>query len=1625
MAEPTGLFGRIANGVAYGMSYVYEGARNGTAQAVGRIVVPMYLRHTTTPEEAKKFRVMQSACGDVIHSISQDLTNKIVADSNVLKGGQSSIQEAIEHLLAHICDVFISKGVENPEDLTPDQAADHFVAMIIKMGKKEFLKEGIDTKQHFKNLTEKLLRKAFPDGIHDTKIPEYIRSLLQGKKPANSEQVISYAKETIGVEDVTWETLSNTLAEKLESIYTALTRKSDVLVTEETTPGLDKLVHDIVTYIDTTAKENTKAPVANEFLSNVFVRLLKGDFTYAEDKDELDGARTWLLNSIGSSIRTIYTHIFPEGTNVEFIEHITHEAVRVFPELRNNLQTVEADEEVTKHTLAVQAIKQIIQQKIKQEELQALLPSIIPPEWLLDQFYSWLAPYVIEVVEQLDTITHDGKEAEKALAPRNNNEFAKWIDIALKYARGLLEENSLDLTSYPFINELICHAVKSKANPQAKKYVDKVLRALIHIITQAALQDKDSAPEKAIAELVEDIAQSVSQTVTELATALDKEAHAKEASEEMMERILSKELFNSLLPPFLRTSNLRESVVDLLASHIMGIYTQTERLTTLDQAEEHKVHLPELKEIVKFLTYKILGFLQPSEEEATALDRLKNHLKRSEQLQELAKTILPNILEAILAYHVNPKDGLSSEKRAARLSMRFVTIMQTSFNKIESYNNAANKNDWLEENGYTKEHFKEFRKAHNMRPNAKVDMTDFLLHEAALSVMQSLVPKELRDKIIPKEFAFFNIESRLTNLAYTYIKDAYDYSHSMKQLNLQEHRSHTEALKELQIFMQQQLLHGIPAQERTWLEGALRELFAIEEPHEKTLLADFTTTIYLGIIGFIFKNAKTLPEQNPDEIHGNLVLLFGPIANDAHNLFMILNSKERAQTVRQKLTISEADTRAYIKAIGKPEETRVSELNTQELAYWVAARKAIDRLFTDEQWLEALPEFLRQIFTKETAATFAMRAYETVHQTQRELEQEEQVGLEEASKEKGLIQFIDEYIYETVIEHLHELGSSEGVVHTSLPTLLDSLLKEIYRDTTTDMSKIRNIIARRIIYTIVGKLLTDSTPLLDNALRLVQSYNGLDDQKTASLVVETMLPQELTKTPLAKLIISQVVKVELVEYIQDIRSCQERILHNGKEAKSYLESLDGVKPFLIDVIQDLDSTLDSLARNKDVKLSDDFPDYVDNLLKEALLDEELQPIIRSFFHNVVYIILQNAATPKRGQTVQGRFVEVLQELAQDYAEDSSGLTLLKKLLPDETLQEILPDFMHKFVTHEKLLQWFFKPYIQQLEATKQQVLDENIKAPNQNAQDAQKFVKGYLLDQPTKGGLLQYKGTVREVERGILDMLKDNSFVTEYHNAIVSKITHSLEDQGYLSPNFVSDALFNALDDASPLPDDSEFSAHVLQLVFPQGAKDLPVPAVAQNFIWQKLSNTLTRLFTELTTRDLRKLLILDHLIPQTSTNKALVSQRLQVIEDLRNECKANNKPHDFDSRCEAMFTLYTREAAIKKTQDRIQSYHLPSPIKWLVSKVATFVTYLSVRLSLAKRLHTFIDDPQTDDKFRRALWSFVRFKPQVVHVTKGELKQKIDQNLNRLAPPSMQNFLAGHIADFIFNRNLLQILAN
>ncbi len=1496
--EP-GFFGRISN-------------------RVSKAVVSWATSHA--PIE-RSVRIQDSNCGKLIKDISTAMSRTVLEGSKntFAQNGQEEIKEAMDDLMSHVFTTFATEGIDH-NDLSDDELTDHFFATIIKKVVTEFeAHPTLDTHTHFKNIAQELLLSAFPKGVQDDKIPFLLRKLLSGNVFLHW-----IAKRNLGTDqDFSWDGLTTLFATHLENIFS---HKAPANLD----PAINNFINTLVDKIDSSAKEIDSITVSfpqlsdesNVAISNLFTRIRQGQFSRAEDKELFDKARTWFLGFIRTSLQAVYGTLFackpgqtPQERRVELISNIAQKAKEILPQAQAALKELAAlnDEEALERfgnpkkkaelETVHMALQRILASELQAEKIAQLLPPFISAENAIKQIYDFLAPYLFEILTQCNEIEQKGLEATRELEKRD---VSKWLDKGLEYANSQLEAKAANGTFQPtefaFINELICQGMTGSKN------LNTPLKQLIVVIIKEAFGTEN--PELAIAN-------SIDMILTEGQKAIAEEKDLTETARLLLGRVLSKELFTSLLPPFLRNVDFYEGLVNILKNYLQGLSDQTKKLQALDS----RLNVPELQSMLTTITKKASDYA--------------SNLLQGEGLKNLAEKALPKIVEAVIAYHVNPKEGITSEKRAAEFFLQCATIAEQGF-----------------ESGS--------------------------LEATAETLIDVILPRPLLEQLIPEQFAPFKLDKLLATVSYDYIKSAYEYSQAIRQLSSDQNSSETKMLLDLQKYILTHVrayFESSHSENKTWIEEVTRQIFTTENSQQKELLMHLTTNIYFGAIGFLFKTS--------DVSGGNLLGLLEPIAEQAQELFLTLNAKG-------DLGLSAETISAYTEATGKDGSDK------RHVAYWQAARKALDILYSDEEWRLRIPEFLHSVLTKDMAANFATTIYETVHATQVVLQREEAKGIKLVQNEKNLTAFVDSRFTANIIELLQELAKDDKPLNATLPTLLDNFIKECCTDTSTKVGDIRNTLIKRLVYTVMGKLLSDKTPVAEHVVELVKSYKQ-DNVEISQKLIQIALPKEALDTPLAKLLVSKVVEKELADMIGDVKECVTNVQAEGKRAKEYLYSLSGMKTFVKELIENLDESLLKHAQDKENKLSEDFPEYIDTLLKDCIRNPTVGPVVKKALHNIVYILLEETLTPKLGQTIENRLSEMLSELS------------FKKILPEHKLKSLLPGFLKNAVTHEKLMKWFFAPYVKQIEETNDKIAVECAKPIDPRVHP---FIKKTLLaftaPTATSRGLLGYEGVVRELERTFITSQIDQPIL----EATVGQVTRNLEARGFLDPNFLTEALSGAFD-AEELPQDGAITKAVLAAALPGGKASLLVPDVAKDAVWQKATESITKIVDELTDPNKRLLFAIERLIPFTTGDKVLIGKRQQQIEDMR---RAEFNPKI----AESCFKRYTQEAALRSVELAVEKENLWGPFKWLKTAILKTVTFFTVRFSLANRFYNFLINPKSNDTIKKMVWSIVQGKR-----SDKDLKESTKKLLGRegLAPFGLQGFLASQIASLVKDKTILDIV--
>ncbi|MBS0635606.1 MAG: hypothetical protein JSR37_09105 [Verrucomicrobia bacterium] len=1520
----------------------------GILAGIGRRAFGWALAHQTAPAVAgRSFSTAHPQCGALIQDISRQVI-KGLPPGAIAAGGREKLQSTIIDL-AQIIFVSLGEGAEGDDNAF----IDHVLATVIKTIQDEFAKDGTP-REHFIHIADALFTKAFPAGVDDPRVPKLFRN-------DTSSWIARGVVNTVKGIDISWEGIKGLFATYLEQTYTAFTAGQNATIDDERLPGANQLIDAVVAKIDSKTKEtkalSLKIPLENEdaktFVNGAILRLIQGN------TPELEAARNWLLDNIKSSVKSVYQAIFAPRPGQTEAERLNEFAENLLVRMRDTLPSENAE----------QAIRQILQDELKPEVLQPLLPNFLSAQMVCDKIYAGLAPYLVDIMNQSAAIQKEGTEAQQQLT-----KICALMDQGLTKLWDTLQTKalaqSLEPTPYEFINNLLSHVLLPTTLakvPEVKNYINSQLKNIASIVLKDAIGPEGiEDPEKAIAGLMDRIVTDAQKEVTAILVN-DEDADAKllAASKKILATVVTEKRFNELLPKFLQKGNLWDVCAELLCDKVLkGIYNQAKQIQNI--AGPNFVLPNELKPQIKALNDKIVAKLEEPQE-ATMLGQFL----QGGGVVNLVKDALPKILEALVAYHVHPENDKTSEVRTAELVMQLATTLMNGFEAVAKYEKAPNYDEWAKEVGADR--LKQYRKEHNILPNEPIDVRAYMLRMQSKELVAKLFPKELRDALLPKEFSAFKLDALLEGLCYEYMDKAYDYSTIVNKVEGED-----KDIKGLQTYMIGQI-EGYFQKESTqkenpWIANVAKAIFAQKNDKVMGFLLNF------GALGVLFKQDKVVDS-------------LAPVIDTARKVFRTLNSGNNKELTKI-LNVKKEDYAAFAEATKKDHKADIAQF-----AYWLTARRALD-IIGDEKWKQSIP-----VMSKDAAATLLMKLFETAHAAQNVLQQKSEAGALLVNEQKDLKPFIDKYFVKNIQELLVQLGSSPDVLAKKLPAMLDALIKQALAD-TGDIGLARNSALEMAIYSVMGKLLTDSKDPVTKIRELVACYNEGNNAKFSAMLLHEALPEELAATKLGRVLMNEAAPIAIGILVNDIRNSQKVIQQKADGAKAYVNSLDdkGMESLVTGMLEALDNSLDALGTDPK-KLSEILPDYMDGLIKGAFRDSELMPIIKQAIHSVIYIVLQQVLTPKEGQTIADRVAEVVRDLA----ESKSPVEWLKLMLPESTLKELLPEFLRKSVTHEKLMEWFFKPYADQIATVAKTLADENAKPASDNVTKAQGFVQKQLAGTD----LLGFGGIVEEIQK----RLAEQPELAPYLNAAVAQVTRAAEQQNILDPRFLSNALVEALAamdapiDGMPLDMPLEAAKRLLLTLFPKGKEDLPVPDVAKEALWNKLTSAFQGLFLDLTTADRRTLFMLDRL----GVNKAEVEKLRSSL--VNNELSSANR-----KKAEKLFKKGLVKTAVKQVDNSVTG-----PFRWLKRIVLKAVTYLAVKLCFQNRIYSFISSKESDDTFRRLIWTFVTYKPTTLEDdTKDELIKQLKGAFerNNLAPAILRGTLAKTVESTVSNKNILDLIA-
>lgn len=731
-------------------------------------------------------------------------------------------------------------------------------------------------------------------------------------------------------------------------------------------------------------------------------------------------------------------------------------------------------------------------------------------------------------------------------------------------------------------------------------------------------------------------------------------------------------------------------------------------------------------------------------------------------------------------------------------------------------------------------------------------------------LMDDLISEEMWNLYVPKQFKKIIARDKVGDMLLDYLKEGYDHSVNMKKMVAegkthlppgaadQKDKPHQASLQE---FIEEKVLKGltkasVPAKEdeasTQWMKGVLAKLLEKQKQGPNQFITKFSVNLTYSVLGKLLSGGIPSFIQPPKENAGDKPIdatqqfVFGlmkkvsKLIPQTHKAFLNLNNLNEGQKCSLFPQITAENIKAHL-SLGKGSlnddesienlpvkferagddilfkvsikdskkgTTRDVSINATRFVYWGVAYQTMNRLISDEDWKELIPELMQSVLTKAAMAEFAIPYIQAGHQIQEPLQRKAESGqarIEALAVEDpdGKLQaFMDKNVIGKIHEALDEMGNSpKKVVKESFPEAIDMLAKAVLReDTNTHIAELKSVVIERVVYLLSDVLLkpaaggrtgTDLSAenVISKASALVQTYlkskNATAEQlktlprEIAQQVLDEVLPPSVWEEIFVGELKNMISREEIVDTIEEkikeifysidvVKGKQSRAMERIKVLDQKAGLIDGrgggLEEMVKTICKSIDETLDEFALQKE-KIFEDQPLLLNAMAQEAFKDKPVSEAIKSSAHALITICISRLFQSEPGKEAE-RLLEVMTNLFDAYDPKNPKATAvawLKELLPEkpkDLLKEIVPPFLHETLTHDFLAD-LLVDYVKEVKETV-----NTLKAvPNRDAeiQTLQKFIKDTLGKHKdpafARDGLAGFGGFVKSLETAVVGTL--------------------------------------------------------------------------------------------------------------------------------------------------------------------------------------------------------------------------------------------------------------------------------
>jgi hypothetical protein len=507
-----GFFGRMKNTIlGCGTSAVDAVAAYAIGKAVGtspaESPAPVTDRKVTDQNPSTKW-------GKVVKQISQQLSGKLFAKTGGFgQAAQPQVNAATEHLINTI---FVSLAADSPEEfaaLSDEERTKKLVANVIAM----FQAMPAHEESDFKDLTDSILERVFPDKADDKNLPPLLGTVLSGTGAGTiyavtlgyvdtsvytwdslRDNIASYLHETSKSMDVVYsvdhdalesahpgtagflETVTaNTLetiggiqlpdlglaAEEQTFIQAAF---SEALQNEDVSAGLRNGFAAVVQAIFSPKKGQTPMARVSEFSTEVLKSLVKNYGDFRTSIDLIKG-----LNSGGLKARL---KSFAAG-KTEGKKFYAAEAKSI---LDNPVFDAEAAKELLIKEKTFAYAEKVLSKELAAEKFGGFFPSYYPAESVFPMIFAQVAGYIGDLDHYIsDLLPAKEKEGRAILDDADSKGgLSSRVDSYMNGIYEMIEKKAKDgmIEGYPeFLNSIIR---ESLATPERKAILRKTLESV-------------------------------------------------------------------------------------------------------------------------------------------------------------------------------------------------------------------------------------------------------------------------------------------------------------------------------------------------------------------------------------------------------------------------------------------------------------------------------------------------------------------------------------------------------------------------------------------------------------------------------------------------------------------------------------------------------------------------------------------------------------------------------------------------------------------------------------------------------------------------------------------------------------------------------------------------------------------------------------------------------------------------------------------------------------------------------------------------------------------------------------------------------------------------------------------